>query len=135
MRQDKSLNFQNFWTDEDTRLLLECIDQEMNTRQIALKLHRTMSSIRGRIRKLRHTHGIKIRPRVYVKAGARAHQAEVFTKWEPPDPVRAEREHRRSLSRRDLTAEFFGDPLPGYSALDRLRAQSPHSHKETESDE
>lgn len=34
------------------------------------------------------------------------------------DAVLAEREHRLSLTR-SLTAEFFGDPLPGYSALDR----------------
>jgi hypothetical protein len=36
-----------------------------------------------------------------------------------PQHVWAEAEHRRRLSRRTLTAEFCGDPLPGYSALDR----------------
>jgi hypothetical protein len=30
-----------------------------------------------------------------------------------------DRERRRSLAPRDYTAEFCGDPLPGYSALDR----------------
>lgn len=35
-----------------------------------------------------------------------------------PDAL-AERNHRINLSPRDLTAAFFGDPLPGYSALDR----------------
>ncbi len=36
-----------------------------------------------------------------------------------PQEVLADAEHRRRLSRPTLTAEFFGDPLPGYSALDR----------------
>ena len=30
-----------------------------------------------------------------------------------------ERDRRALLAPRDLTAAFFGDPLPGYSALDR----------------
>ncbi|MES2671599.1 MAG: hypothetical protein V4673_14440 [Pseudomonadota bacterium] len=33
----------------------------------------------------------------------------------------AERAARAALSHRTLTAAFFGDPLPGYSALDRRR--------------
>lgn len=31
----------------------------------------------------------------------------------------ADRNRRLELSPRDLSAAFFGDPLPGYSALDR----------------
>ncbi len=36
-----------------------------------------------------------------------------------PAQVLEERERRYALSPRDLTAAFFGDPLPGYSALER----------------
>lgn len=36
-----------------------------------------------------------------------------------PQHVLGEREHRSWLLPRDLTAALFGDPLPGYSALDR----------------
>lgn len=36
-----------------------------------------------------------------------------------PPEVLAERDRRRELVPRDLTAAFFGDPLPGYSALER----------------
>lgn len=36
-----------------------------------------------------------------------------------PDRVLADAERRRSLNRPTITAQFFGDPLPGYSALDR----------------
>jgi hypothetical protein len=33
----------------------------------------------------------------------------------------ADRDRRAELEPRDLTAAFFGDPLPGMSALDRRR--------------
>jgi hypothetical protein len=37
-----------------------------------------------------------------------------------PDPLAlADRDRRANLEPRDLTAWFFGDPLPGMSALDR----------------
>lgn len=36
-----------------------------------------------------------------------------------PSEVLAERAYRRSLEPRDITAALFGDPLPGYSALER----------------
>lgn len=118
MRQDKSLNVQIPWTDEETELLLRCIADEMNTRMIAARIGRTMSAVRGRIRKLRHTHGINIKTRVYVPRGPQL-RSEMITKWEPPNEIMEEAKRRRSLSRSSLTAEFFGDPLPGYSALDR----------------
>jgi hypothetical protein len=38
-----------------------------------------------------------------------------------PDEVRAEHAHRAALAPRDLTAAICGDPLPGYSALDKRR--------------
>lgn len=37
----------------------------------------------------------------------------------PSQDLLAERDHRLSLQPRDLTAEFCGDPKPGYSALER----------------
>lgn len=37
----------------------------------------------------------------------------------PSPAMLADRDRRASLQRPTLTAEFFGDPLPGYSALDR----------------
>jgi hypothetical protein len=35
------------------------------------------------------------------------------------DEVLADRDARKNLAPRDLSAAFFGDPLPGYSALER----------------
>ncbi len=39
-----------------------------------------------------------------------------------PAAALAEREYRQSLAPKDYTAAFMGDPLPGYSALDRRLA-------------
>ena len=36
-----------------------------------------------------------------------------------PDEVLSDRDRRMDLSPRDLSAALCGDPLPGYSALDR----------------
>ena len=40
-----------------------------------------------------------------------------------PKEVLADRDARADRIPRDLTAEIFGDPLPGRSALDQLRAR------------
>lgn len=37
----------------------------------------------------------------------------------PSPELIAERDRRLAIQPRDLTASFFGDPLPGYSALER----------------
>lgn len=37
----------------------------------------------------------------------------------PGEDLLQERQRRADLKPRDITAAFFGDPLPGYSALDR----------------
>ena len=39
----------------------------------------------------------------------------------------ADRDRRAKLEPRDLTASFFGDPLPGMSALDR-RTRNERAH-------
>jgi hypothetical protein len=50
---------------------------------------------------------------------ARMHVAE-HAEGKAPDYVIAERERRiEAINRRTPTQEFFGDPPPGYSALDR----------------
>jgi hypothetical protein len=52
----------------------------------------------------------------------RHHQHHVGSPRVPPE-VLAERAARiAARNRRDQTAEFFGDPPPGYSALDRRRS-------------
>jgi hypothetical protein len=39
--------------------------------------------------------------------------------YRPTEAVLVERAIRAAIPPRDLTAEFFGDPKPGYSALER----------------
>lgn len=38
-----------------------------------------------------------------------------------PQDCEDDRRHRQTTAPRSLTASFFGDPLPGYSALDQLK--------------
>jgi hypothetical protein len=45
----------------------------------------------------------------------------------------ADRDRRAELEPRDLTAWFFGDPLPGMSALDRRRRNESAQEKKTQS--
>lgn len=47
--------------------------------------------------------------------------------FEPCPVALADRERREALrDQQSLTAAFFGDPLPGMSALDRRRRELPH---------
>jgi hypothetical protein len=48
----------------------------------------------------------------------------VMTNKRAPDERIAEREYRLALPR-TLTGQYFGDPPPGYSALDRKRQGLP----------
>jgi len=43
----------------------------------------------------------------------------VIVDFRPPAELIADRDYRSGLPPRDLSAAFFGDPLPGYSALER----------------
>lgn len=43
----------------------------------------------------------------------------------PPQHVLNERDRRNRIRPRDLTAAIFGDPLPGYSALERKQNELP----------
>jgi len=43
-----------------------------------------------------------------------------------PPQVLTERNLRLAIPPRDLTAEFFGDPKPGYSALERRSHGTRH---------
>jgi hypothetical protein len=74
---------------------------------------RTMLQCQQKVRY--HLHGRKYRERYRLPPTPHRVTAPIVT----PESVWAEAAHRRRLSRPTLTAEFFGDPLPGYSALDR----------------
>jgi hypothetical protein len=52
-------------------------------------------------------------------ARAQRRKVETATFIKPPDNVIRERDYRAGLQHTSLTEAYFGDPLPGYSALDR----------------
>lgn len=49
------------------------------------------------------------------------HKVEPSTFIKPTDNEIRERDYRATLTHQSITAAFCGDPLPGYSALDRKR--------------
>lgn len=98
------------WTDDETKLALELSEDGVAFSLIAMRLGRNSQSVRDKLRSLR---GMRRR----VKANPSIQTVE--TRIEIPHECIAERDLRSSLSPRDLTAAFFGDPKPGYSALER----------------
>lgn len=79
------------------------LKSRMTYQQLAVELGRSFGSVRARLKKDEPAH-IEQDERVDV-----------------PRNAIEEREHRLLLEPRDLTAAFCGDPLPGYSALERMR--------------
>lgn len=51
--------------------------------------------------------------------GLRGNRVFRATEASIPDSVLVDRDRRYHLAPRNLTAAFFGDPLPGYSAAER----------------
>ncbi|MES5483604.1 hypothetical protein QMZ05_12670 [Bradyrhizobium sp. INPA03-11B] len=94
------------WTDDEHRRMLKMKADGHKWPAIGAALHRTAYAVAARYRE--HTGDIGISRNVR-KAQSEAFQARQAIYDLPP---------------RSLTAEFFGDPLPGRSALDRRQQQS-----------
>jgi hypothetical protein len=59
--------------------------------------------------------------------GDKLAQVTVSPSFAPSPLALAERDRREALrDQQSLTAAFFGDPLPGMSALDRRLRERPH---------
>ena len=59
--------------------------------------------------------------------GDKLAQVTIPPSFAPSPLALAERDRREALrDQQSLTAAFFGDPLPGMSALDRRRRERPH---------
>lgn len=90
------------WTRDEIAKLRSMRRKKWSRKKIAAALGRTEGSVEGKINDLD-------RPMIPAgMPGPRPSQAEL-----------SDREKRLDIPPRDLTAWFFGDPLPGYSALDR----------------
>lgn len=94
------------WTDNEVRAALEIRKKfpKLSDDEIGAKLGRTGRSVQSKL--------ILCDPdgkREY------SHEPKVVV----PEFVEELRDRRYSVAPRDLTAAYFGDPLPGFSALDR----------------
>jgi hypothetical protein len=92
------------WTDADQACAFALYQKHGSFRIVAGIMGRNRSTVGDNLR------GVRGRHRVLPQ--------EKETARIPPE-VLADRDRRRDLQPQDYTAEFFGDPLPGYSALDR----------------
>jgi hypothetical protein len=100
------------WTDAEFLRAKGMHDSGMNYAEIGIELGRTKKAVQARIQKgrWRDRYGSPFRETGLPQPSA-ANRA--------PDDLLTDRNHRSGLAPRDLTAAVFGDPLPGYSALDR----------------
>jgi len=91
---------------------------------IARKIGRSEQGVRRRFDKFGPNFGEEhVRNWSHRKLShARLIQNQVGRDPEIPEHVLAERDRRLDLERTTVTAIFCGDPLPGYSALDRRRS-------------
>ena len=105
------------WKPDDIALLVDLRAQGAAINDIAERLNRTVASVHGKLNHIR----AERRPRPKAKMGR-----PPITP--PPDDHRiaalAARDRRLALAPRDLTASLLGDPLPGYSALDRREGRA-----------
>ncbi|RJP47919.1 MAG: hypothetical protein C4583_15585 [Anaerolineaceae bacterium] len=94
-----------FWTADEDLIVL---DRTLTPAEVAARLGRPISQIYSRRDYLKN-----------VKVDMACAAGLPVQRTIAPEEVLAERERRRQLAHRDQTASFCGDPLPGYSALDK----------------
>lgn len=100
------------WGQQEILRANEMRKDDQTLEHIAGQLNRPISSVHHILRKLRDG------PDVIESA------PEISTStFDPiPDAVLEDRERRYLIQPRDLVASIAGDPLPGYSALDRKQS-------------
>ncbi len=106
------------WTRAEEYLLTEFVSGHPGGKRIAWRafaevLGRTAFSVANKWERM-----IGLRKKCYAKS-ARGEYPN--SKHRPSEAELAERDRRGLVEPRDLTAEICGDPLPGFSALDRRR--------------
>lgn len=116
------------WTDEETQRACKMRGDGIDTAKIGSILGRTAKAVKARLALIAQTDEQRKKRNAYERA-RRERDNKTFSrkagitfeahKSKIPDAVIAERDSRYRASHQDLTAAFFGDPLPGRSALDR----------------
>lgn len=116
------------WSKQEWARAQGLLGRSFDLKQTAQLLGRSVESLRDKIRWEKLTDADRQRRREQIKArriangefqSARVHHEPPSATHRPKPEQIAERDFRLSLPARDLTAEFFGDPKPGYSALER----------------
>lgn len=117
------------WSTQEEKTLFEMLAAGERASDIARQIGRSLKGVEGKIEYLnlsplqREERRQALRRRRAKEQAAnttRVHpNGQVVAASRPSNEVLAERNQRAALMPRDLTAAFFGDPLPGYSALER----------------
>lgn len=115
------------WSEEDTRIACDLAAAKMPYAQIAERLGRGSRSVRNKVFETRQTPEQRRErlERKYASRNSRPKDSYTPHPVQPADRAADEiamdtRDRRLAISPRDLTAWFCGDPLPGYSALERM---------------
>jgi hypothetical protein len=95
------------WTEDEKRALASYVLENRSTEEIARFLGRSRAAVKAKINKEQ-----------LIRPGARRIRPPAAICEPIPLAVIADRDRRKLIEPRDLTAWLFGDPLPGYSALD-----------------
>ncbi len=112
------------WTKEDELFVREMYEAGASYDEIAERMSRTVHSIKAKIKRLLMSPEQLAARRAQDnackrKAKERYESVLYVVPVVTPSPVIADRDARLSIAPRDLTAQLLGDPLPGYSALEK----------------
>jgi hypothetical protein len=115
------------WTPEEWQKTKAMLDQGMDRNVVAKAIGRKLGCLKEKIRwegmsaeqraaRLKH---IREKRQAASVSGECAHKRRVVAEPFVCGIAAADRDIRKTIMPRDLSAAFFGDPLPGYSALDK----------------
>lgn len=109
------MNTHRLWTKDEIATLRRLYQERKSWEDMAEILGRTSWACRSKMHDLIASHP-------YRNGGRKSARIETCHTIVIPDHILADRDARYEASyRRTQTQEFFGDPPPGYSALDRKR--------------
>lgn len=98
------------WSDQSEAKALALFDDDMGFEDIAIELGCSASAAKARVEMLRR------RRRVSSQRGTRGNQYDRVK----PEQLMSRTARSDARNRRTQTEEFFGDPPPGFSALDGM---------------
>lgn len=115
------------WPAEEWKRAKSLLDRGFSVPMVSQMIGRSQEKLRGKIRwevmtiekRQARAEQIKATRQSRAKAPETQLKMEKRTFEKAPAELFTERQKRQRLEHRDLTGAFCGDPLPGYSALDR----------------